>query len=69
MTAYHKTNRTRDEDNFIASLKATLDGIADAGLVANDSTFRFVGPIVWKIDKKNPRVELMFESMENPNDH
>ena len=64
VTAYHKTNRTRDEDNFIASLKATLDGIADAGLVADDSAFSFQRPIVWKIDKLNPRVELMFTRME-----
>jgi len=36
--AYPPSNRNRDSDNLIASLKSHLDGIADA-LGVNDSTF------------------------------
>jgi len=38
ITAYPPSNRNRDADNLIASLKSHLDGIADA-LGVNDSTF------------------------------
>lgn len=33
---FHLTKRTPDPDNFIAMLKPYLDGLADAGIVAND---------------------------------
>jgi crossover junction endodeoxyribonuclease RusA len=39
ITAYPPSNRNRDADNLIASLKSHLDGIADA-LGVNDSTFQ-----------------------------
>lgn len=32
--------RKRDEDNLVAWAKSTIDGIADAGVVANDRHFR-----------------------------
>jgi len=31
------TRRRRDRDNLLASLKSAFDGIADAGIVANDA--------------------------------
>lgn len=34
------TNRRRDDDNLIASLKPVLDGIVDAGVVDDDSRDR-----------------------------
>ena len=36
-----------DDDNFIRGLKATMDGLTDAGLVTNDSQFRW-GDIEWE---------------------
>lgn len=37
---YFKDKRRRDRDNLLASLKAAFDGIADAGIVSDDSSFR-----------------------------
>lgn len=55
--AFHTINRRRDRDNLIASCKAYLDGLADAGLIANDSGFT-LGPVVFGVDKAYPRLEL-----------
>lgn len=35
-TFFHKLRRCRDKDNLAASLKAVWDGVARAGLIAND---------------------------------
>ncbi|MFN9114558.1 MAG: endodeoxyribonuclease RusA [Pseudomonadota bacterium] len=35
-----KDRRNRDRDNLLASMKAAFDGLADAGVVRNDSGFR-----------------------------
>lgn len=56
-TFYFKTNRRRDEDGAAASLKAYWDGIADAGIVQNDSGLRHQ-PVLFAVDPKAPRVEL-----------
>lgn len=61
---YHKTNRRRDADNFLSLLKATFDGIAQAGVVKDDSGFVHF-PIRFEIDKENPRVEIKIEEMES----
>lgn len=37
--------RKNDEDNLCAWLKAYLDGLADAGIVANDSAFTIQTPV------------------------
>jgi crossover junction endodeoxyribonuclease RusA len=55
--AFHTIKRRRDRDNLISSCKAYFDGLADAGLIANDSGFTF-GPVVFGVDKANPRLEL-----------
>ena len=39
--------RRLDDDNLIRGLKATLDGLADAGIVANDRQFT-MGAIAWE---------------------
>lgn len=39
VTVYPPDKRDRDQDNIIASLKASFDGLADA-LAVNDSRFR-----------------------------
>ena len=52
--------RRRDPDNCIASLKAYLDGIADAGLVANDCDLWPVRPEIRQCARisRMPRVEI-----------
>jgi crossover junction endodeoxyribonuclease RusA len=55
--ALHTIKRRRDRDNLIASCKAYFDGLADAGLIANDSGFT-LGPVVFGVDKEEPRIEL-----------
>ncbi len=56
-TFFHTQNRRRDRDNLLASLKAAFDGIADAGIVADDSGITHL-PVQCKIDKDSPRVEI-----------
>ena len=56
-TFYFAQNRNRDKDNLLASLKAAFDGIADAGVVADDSGITHL-PVLIAIDKANPRVEI-----------
>jgi len=50
-------NRKRDRDNLLASLKSSFDGLADGGLIVNDSAMTYL-PVVVAIDRTNPRVEL-----------
>jgi len=59
-TFYFKDARRRDRDGMLSSLKAAFDGLADAGLIADDSGLTHL-PVVVKIDKANPRVELRIE--------
>lgn len=56
---YFPTSRRRDADNAIASIKSALDGVADAGLIANDSGLWPERPEFYT-DKDNPRVEITF---------
>jgi len=57
VVAFFPTARHPDPDNLIASLKAAFDGIADAGLIANDKELWPLRPVIGK-DKANPRIEL-----------
>jgi hypothetical protein len=41
--------RPLDDDNLIRGLKPTLDGLADAGVVANDRQFYWDGPVRWEV--------------------
>ncbi len=54
---YFARSRRRDRDNLLASMKAAFDGLADAGVVADD-----VGMVHQEvevgIDRANPRVEI-----------
>jgi Holliday junction resolvase RusA-like endonuclease len=54
---YWPDKRRRDDDNASASLKAYRDGVADAGLVSDDSSIRAL-PAVLDMDKQNPRVQI-----------
>jgi Holliday junction resolvase RusA-like endonuclease len=56
-TFYYKDTRRRDKDNALASLKAAFDGIADAGLVGDDSALTYL-PVKMLKSKENPRVEI-----------
>lgn len=60
VTAYHKTKRFRDPQNIIAMLKATIDGVEDAGVLLDDTGLEW-GPVTRLKDKDNPRVVLVFE--------
>lgn len=50
-----------DEDNLIASCKSYIDGVVDAGLLANDRGLRW-GQVVQEVDKSElrGRIELTF---------
>lgn len=53
------TNRRRDQDNAMGSLKAAYDGIVDAGLVIDDDYEHMKRkPPIFQIDHNFPRVEL-----------
>jgi Holliday junction resolvase RusA-like endonuclease len=62
-TFYHKDARRRDKDNALASMKAAFDGIADAGLVSDDSALTYL-PVVMLKSKDNPRVEVTITRKE-----
>jgi crossover junction endodeoxyribonuclease RusA len=51
------TGHTRDGDNFIASMKSALDGVASA-LGIDDSRFVIDPPPMGNVDRDNPRVEI-----------
>ncbi len=55
-TFYFTVNRRRDGDGLNSSLKSVLDGLADAGVVANDEHFKLLPPLIVKDAK--PRVEI-----------
>jgi hypothetical protein len=59
--AYFRDRRSKwDRDNFIAALKATIDGIVDAGLMENDRGLKWGEIELSRISKDYPRVELTF---------
>lgn len=41
--------RKLDDDNLWRGLKATLDGLAEAGLVGNDRQFYMAGKVEWRV--------------------
>lgn len=56
LIAHPRDKRKRDEDNIIASMKATLDGIADA-LCVNDASFHFK-ELEFAETKRPPDIEV-----------
>lgn len=48
--------RRRDKDNLLASMKAYFDGLADAGVVENDSQLTYEPIQVTAPDRANKRV-------------
>lgn len=66
-TFYSRTRKglEADEDGLVASLKPTMDGIADAGVVENDRGFTWMSPpVLREVDKLNPRVEICIIKLE-----
>lgn len=61
-TIYFSTNRRRDDDNWAPALKAARDGIAQAGVVLNDSTITTQPPEL-KVDRQKPRLELLIREI------
>ena len=55
--AYFKTMNFPDADNLTASMKSSIDGIADSGIIANDKGLWPERPVFAK-DTRNPRLEL-----------
>jgi len=50
-----------DADNAIGSMKAALDGLVDAGLLADDNKVRLLDPLRL-VDSTRPRVDVQVES-------
>jgi len=59
--AYFKTLTFPDPDNFIASLKSSIDGIADSGIILDDKALWPERPVFRK-DAANPRIEITITS-------
>lgn len=57
VTFYAPDRRRRDRDGVLTSLKAAFDGIADAGVIVDDSGF-IHHPVLMEYDPNNPRVEI-----------
>lgn len=62
--ARFKTVRFQDFDNILASLKPSLDGFQDAGIVTDDNHFE-IGKITRIKDKENPGITITIEKNED----
>lgn len=62
---YHKIRRRRDDVNHLAMLKSAYDGVVLAGLIPDDDRAHLetIG-CDFRIDRKNPRVELVLTRVE-----
>jgi len=56
-TMFFRTRHPHDGDNTNAMLKPNLDGLQDAGIVANDSQITLLPPI-FAYSKDDPRMIL-----------
>jgi len=61
-TFFFRVHRTRDADNLIASCIGFQNGIADSGVVVNDSQFVPLPPKI-EVDRDDPRVEIEIKEM------
>lgn len=64
-TFFHSQKRRRDDDNYIAMLKSSKDGIVDSGLLFDDDSEHLTTlPAKFLIDRKQGRVELVITRSE-----
>jgi len=62
---YHKTKRRSDDVNHLAMLKPAYDGCVEGGLIVDDSSEHLKTQTPeFHVDKKNPRVELVFKRLD-----
>ena len=61
-TFFHKDRRRRDPDNLLSSLKQVWDGFVDAKIFKDDDQLTHL-PIIKRIDKDNPRLEIEIEGI------
>lgn len=54
---YQPDRRRRDPDNLLLSLKPVWDGARDAGVLIDDDELYHL-PVVKRVDRENPRVEI-----------
>lgn len=57
VTWYHPTHMLKDRDNILTTLKASLDGLTEAGIWEDDKDVHLTDP-VREVDRANPRVVL-----------
>ena len=55
---YWPNKRRRDPLNAVAAMKAAVDGLVDAGVLADDDKL-MPGATTFEVDKKNPRVVVV----------
>lgn len=65
VSAFYGVSRRRDTDNLIASLKSAFDGIADTGVISNDSGLIHLPATIGR-DAKNPRIEITITGITHP---
>lgn len=58
-------NRRRDEDKLLASMKAAIDGFADAGIVHNESAFTVLPILIAAPNKNKQFVRVTITNDEN----
>jgi crossover junction endodeoxyribonuclease RusA len=61
-TWYLPDARRRDPDNLMASMKAGIDGIVQAGVLTDDR-YLVIHPPTLTIDRARPRVEITIEEI------
>jgi len=57
MTWHMPDKRRRDPDGLVASMKAAIDGLVDAGILADDDRLVIYPPTIC-VDRERPRVEV-----------
>lgn len=55
--AYLPTAHRHDQDNLLAWMKSTIDGLTDAGLFDDDKEIAYM-PSIQNTDRDNPRLEI-----------
>lgn len=63
---FKPNNRILDHQNMLQRMKGTVDGVVDAGVIKDDNDKHLeVFNIMSAVDKKNPRIELVFQRLRD----